>query len=514
MRYLLAGLAALALTVPALAQQPIVIKFSHVVAVDTPKGKGAEMFKKLAEERTHGRVKVEVYPNSSLFKDGEEMEALQLGSVQLLAPSLAKFGPLGVRDFEVFDLPYLFDSYDDLHKVTEGPVGQMLFKKLESKGIVGLAYWDNGFKDMSANKPIKLPADYKGLKMRIQSSKVLGDQMKALGSIPQVMAFSEVYQALQTGVVDGTQNPPSNFYTQKMHEVHKKLALTNHGYLGYAVIVNKKFWDGLPADIRTALDGAMKDATKFANDIAKKENEDALEAVRKSGRTQILTPTAEERMAMKKALLPVHKENESRVGKATIEAVYKATGYKPYFAARAGRPPAAQGRLREVPGSPRGVAHRLPHGRGHPRHFRRRGAPVCRRHAHSLRAGLAAHPRPVVGAGAVHLHVRVDGQVRRGVRRAHRHPRRRGRDDQPAAAARARGVRDRRPARRRAVHGHRRHAGRNLRVGHRAHQQRVARPRAAQVDRVPVRAARLVAHVLPLPPGRVGVRTHRRAPAA
>jgi C4-dicarboxylate-binding protein DctP len=329
MRYLLAGLAALALTVPALAQQPIVIKFSHVVAVDTPKGKGAEMFKKLAEERTHGRVKVEVYPNSSLFKDGEEMEALQLGSVQLLAPSLAKFGPLGVRDFEVFDLPYLFDSYDDLHKVTEGPVGQMLFKKLESKGIVGLAYWDNGFKDMSANKPIKLPADYKGLKMRIQSSKVLGDQMKALGSIPQVMAFSEVYQALQTGVVDGTENPPSNFYTQKMHEVQKYLALTNHGYLGYAVIVNKKFWDGLPADIRTALDGAMKDATKFANDIAKKENEDALEAVRKSGRTQILTPTAEERMAMKKALLPVHKENESRVGKATIEAVYKATGYKP-----------------------------------------------------------------------------------------------------------------------------------------------------------------------------------------
>jgi len=324
-----AAAAMLSLVGVASAQQPIVIKFSHVVAVDTPKGKGAEYFKKLAEERTKGRVKVEVYPNSTLFKDGEEMEALQLGSVQMLAPSLAKFGPLGVREFEVFDLPYIFDNYEELHKVTSGPVGAALFKKLESKGIVGLAYWDNGFKDMSANKPLKLPADYKGLKMRIQSSKVLGDEMKALGAIPQVMAFSEVYQALQTGVVDGTENPPSNFYTQKMHEVQKYLALTEHGYLGYAVIVNKKFWDALPADIRTTLEGAMKDATKYANDIAKKENDDALEAVKKSGRTQIITLTPEEKAAMKKALIAVHKENESRGGKYTIAEVYRETGFKP-----------------------------------------------------------------------------------------------------------------------------------------------------------------------------------------
>jgi C4-dicarboxylate-binding protein DctP len=313
----------------AFAQAPIVIKFSHVVAVDTPKGKAADYFKKIAEERTKGRVKVEVYPNSQLFKDGEEMEAVQLGSVQLLAPSLAKFGPLGVRDFEVFDLPYIFDDYNQLHKVTAGPVGQALFKKLEPKGLVGLAYWDNGFKVMSANKPVRLPADYKGLKMRIQSSKVLGDQMKALGSIPQVMAFSEVYQALQTGVVDGTENPPSNFYTQKMQEVQKYLALTNHGYLGYAVIANKKFWDGLPADIRTILEGAMKDATQFANDIAQKENDDTIEAVRKTGKTEIITLTADQKAAMKKTLVAVHKENESRIGKETIAAVYQATGFKP-----------------------------------------------------------------------------------------------------------------------------------------------------------------------------------------
>ena len=328
-RWWITGLLALALAAPAAAQQPIVIKFSHVVAVNTPKGKGAEMFKKLAEERTGGKVKVEVYPNSSLFKDGEEMEALQLGSVQMLAPSVSKFGPLGAREFEIFDLPYIFDSFDDLHKVTDGPVGKALFKKLESKGIVGLAYWDNGFKDMSANKALKSPADVKGLKMRIQSSNVLEAEMRAIGAIPQKMAFSEVYQGLQTGVVHGTENPPSNFYTQKFYEVQKFNTLTNHGYLGYAVIVNKKFWDGLPADVRAALESSMKDATKYANDIAKKENEDATEAVRKSGKTQVLTLTPAEKAVWKKAMVPVHKELEGRIGKDLIQSVYKETGFTP-----------------------------------------------------------------------------------------------------------------------------------------------------------------------------------------
>ena len=310
-------------------QQPIVIKFSHVVAIDTPKGKGAEYFKKIAEERTKGRVKVEVYPNSQLYKDKEEVEALQLGAVQMLAPSLAKFGPLGAREFEVFDLPYMFDNYEELHKVTQGPIGQALLRKLESKGILGLAYWDNGFKDMSANKPLRSPGDFKGLKMRIQSSKVLDAQMRALGANPQVMAFSEVYQALQTGVVDGTENPPSNLYTQKMHEVQKFLTLSDHGYLGYAVIVNKKFWDGLPADIRATLDRAMADATKFANDIARQENEAAIEAVRKSGRTQVIALSTPEKAALKKALVKVHKQAEDRIPRELILSIYKETGYKP-----------------------------------------------------------------------------------------------------------------------------------------------------------------------------------------
>jgi C4-dicarboxylate-binding protein DctP len=325
----MAAAAVLAVAGTAIAQQPIVIKFSHVVALDTPKGKAAEYFKKLAEERTKGRVKVEVYPNSTLYKDGEEMEALSLGSVQMLAPSVAKFGPLGVREFEVFDLPYIFDDFGQLHKVTEGAVGKMLFDKLQTKGIIGLAYWDNGFKDFSANKALRLPTDAKGLKFRIQSSKVLDSEIRALGGIPQIMAFSEVYQALQTGVVDGTENPPSNFYTQKMNEVQKYLTLTDHGVIEYAVIANKKFWDGLPPDIRAALESSMKDATKYANDIAKEENEKALAAVKATGKTEIITLTPEAKAAWKKALVPVHKEQESRVGKDTLAEVYKATDFKP-----------------------------------------------------------------------------------------------------------------------------------------------------------------------------------------
>ena len=320
---------ALAFSATAAAQQPIVIKFRHVVAPDTPKGSAAEQFKKLAEERTKGKVKVEVYPNSQLYKDGEELEALQLGSVQMLAPSLAKFGPLGAREFEVFDLPYIFDGYGELHKITQGPIGAALLKKLEGKGILGLAYWDNGFKVMSANKPLKTPADFRGLKMRIQSSKVLDSQMRALGATPQVMTFGEVYQSLQTGVVDGTENPPSNLYTQKMHEVQKFVTVSDHGYLGYAVIVNKKFWEGLPADIRTTLEGAMKDATKFANDVAKKDNDDALAKVKASGKSQIITLTPEEKKAWKKALVKVHQESEAKIGKDLIQSIYKETGFDP-----------------------------------------------------------------------------------------------------------------------------------------------------------------------------------------
>ena len=302
--------------------EPVVIKFSHVVAPDTPKGKAAEKFRQMVEERSKGTMKVEIYPNSQLYKDREELEALQLGAVQILAPSMAKFGPLGAREFELFDLPFIFPNKETLYRTMDGVVGKRLFSKLEAKGITGLAYWDNGFKQMSANKPMHRVADFNGMKMRIQSSKVLDAQMKALGAMPQVMAFSEVYTALQQGVVDGTENPLSNIYTQKMHEVQKHMTLSDHGYLGYAVITNKKFWDGLTSDQRSLISQAMKEATIYERSIAQQEGDDALAKIRTAKTTEIYTLTAAERAEWMKALLPVHKEFESVVGADNIKEVY------------------------------------------------------------------------------------------------------------------------------------------------------------------------------------------------
>ena len=310
------------------AQSPIVIKFSHVVAKDTPKGKAAEKFKELAKAATKGRVKIEVYANSTLYKDKEELEALQLGAVQMLAPSMAKFGPLGVKEFELFDFPYLFTDQKSLERVTNGPVGKEMLKRLETKGLIGLSFWDNGFKIMSSNRSMHVPTDLKGLKLRIQASKVLDEQMRVLGANPQVMAFSEVYQALQTGVVDGLENVPSNLYTQKMHEVQKHMTVTNHGYIGYAVVVNKKFWEKLPADVRSQLDAAMKEATDYANKIAQQENDAALDAIRKSGKASVYMPTEAEKTEWRKVMLPVHKTMEERIGKDLIAAASKAAAGK------------------------------------------------------------------------------------------------------------------------------------------------------------------------------------------
>lgn len=321
----LAAMLVLGTAIPALAE-PIVIKFSHVVAPNTPKGKGADKFKELAEAYTNGAVKVEIYPNSQLYKDKEEMEALQLGAVQMLAPSLAKFGPLGVQQFELFDLPYLMGNYDDLRKITDGEIGRKLFGMLEDKGIKGLAYWDNGFKIMSANAPLHTPDDFLGLKMRIQSSKILEAEMQALGAVPQVMAFSEVYQALQTGVVDGTENPPSNMYTQKMHEVQKHATISNHGYLGYAVIVNKEFWEKLDPTVRGELEKAMAEATQYANSIAREENEKALAAMTEAGTTEFHDLTADERAQWEAALLPVHQEMAGRIGADLIAEAHATLG--------------------------------------------------------------------------------------------------------------------------------------------------------------------------------------------
>jgi len=307
----------------ALAQSPIIIKFSHVVANDTPKGKGALKFKELAEKYTDGKVRIEVYPNSSLYKDKEEIEALQLGSVQMLAPSTAKFAPLGAKEFEALDLPWLFKDEETYAKAMKGPVGKWLFQKLESKGISGLAYWDNGFHMTSANRPLLMPADFQGLKVRISGSKIADRYFRDVGSIPQIMAFSEVYQALQTGVVDGCENTPSNYLTQKFYEVQKDITVSYHAHLQYAVIVNSKFWSGLPPDIRKQVDKAMDEATDYTNSIAVQENEDALAEIKKSGKVTLHYLTDDQRKAWQAAMQPTYAWAKGRVGQEVLDLIAK-----------------------------------------------------------------------------------------------------------------------------------------------------------------------------------------------
>lgn len=308
------------------AQTVTVIKFSHVAASDTPKGKAALRFKELVEQAT-GRLRVDVYANNHLYKEADELEALQLGAVQMVAPSLAKLARYGTYDFEVFDLPYLFADQNAVERVTEGPVGRTLLRKLESKGMVGLAYWDQGFKIMSANKALNMPVDFVGQKMRIYSSPVLKAQMGALGAIPQMLDESDVYFALRSGVVTGTESTPANFYSKKLYEVQRHVTVSNHGYVGSAVIVNKKFWDSLPSELRKVVDDAMRQATSYGNALAAKENEEALALIKKTRKTIVHVLTKQESAAWQQALLPVQDELKTRVGGAIVTAVnYAAEG--------------------------------------------------------------------------------------------------------------------------------------------------------------------------------------------
>jgi len=325
----LAAVLAVALCRPALADEPIIIKFSHVVAPDAPKGKAAVLFKELAEKYTNGRVKVEIYPNSSLYKDKEELEALQLGSVQLLAPSISKFGPLGVKEFDIFDLPFLASDDARAHQMMLSPMMGELNQKLAAKGVSALSYWDNGATVFTANRPLIWPDDFRGLKLRIQGGKVQDAVARELGALPQILAFSQVYQSLQTGVVDGEDNVPSNILTQKFYEVQKHLTVSFHGRITYALITNKTFWNSLPEDVRKELDRAVKESTEFFNATAAKDNADALEKIKASGKTEIHLLTDAERKAWIAKLMPVHAEMQARFGKDFIERVYKASGFTP-----------------------------------------------------------------------------------------------------------------------------------------------------------------------------------------
>ena len=302
-----------------MAADPVIIKFSHVVADHTPKGQGALLFKKLVEERLPGKVKVEVYSNSSLFGDGKEMEALLLGDVQLIAPSLAKFEQY-TKTLQLYDLPFLFDDIAAVDRFQMSPQGQGLLKSMESKNITGLAYWHNGMKQLSANKPLRVPGDARGLKFRVQASAVLEEQFKALRANPRKMSFAEVYQGLQTGVVNGAENPYSNIYSQKMHEVQKYITESNHGVLDYMLITNTKFWNGLPPDIRSELDKIIVQVTAQVNKDAEQLNQDAKQSIIAAKTTEIITLTPEQREQWRVAMKPVWKKFEADIGPELITA--------------------------------------------------------------------------------------------------------------------------------------------------------------------------------------------------
>jgi C4-dicarboxylate-binding protein DctP len=326
-RSLLSAVAmAAAMTLPgvALAQSPIVIKFSHVVADKTPKGQAALKFKELAEQKLPGKVQVQVFPSSQLFGDAKELEALLLGDVQFIAPSLSKFNRY-TKKIQVFDLPFLFDDLEAVDRFQSSAEGQGLLKAMTGKGLLGLGYWHNGMKQLSTNKDkLTRPEDVKGLKFRIQASDVLEAQFRALDSNPQKMAFAEVYQALQTGVVDGQENTWSNIYSQKFFEVQKTIAETNHGVIDYMVVTNSKWWDGLPADVRKGLSEAMAEATAYGNKLANDINEGDKKKIAEAGKAKIQKLSKEDTAAWRKAMDPVWKKFEGDIGRDLINAALKA----------------------------------------------------------------------------------------------------------------------------------------------------------------------------------------------
>jgi C4-dicarboxylate-binding protein DctP len=302
---------------------PLIIKYSHVVADVTPKGQAALKFKELAEKKLPGKVEIQVFPNSQLFGDGKEMEALLLGDVQIIAPSLAKFGKYTPK-LQIFDLPFLFNDLAAVDRFQASKEGQALLNSMNKKGITGLGYLHNGMKQLSANKPLGMPSDAKGLKFRIQPSDVLEAQFKAVGGNPQKLAFAEVYQALQTGVVDGAENPWSNIYSKKFHEVQGYIMESNHGVLDYMVIANTKWWDGLPADIRKGLNEAMQESIKYGNKVANDEDANFRAKVIADNKAKVLQMNKEHLAAWRAAEQPVWKQFEGEIGADLIQAAQKA----------------------------------------------------------------------------------------------------------------------------------------------------------------------------------------------
>ena len=302
-----------------------ILKFSHVVSENTPKGKAAKFFEKRLEELSKGRIDVQVYPNSQLYKDSAVLKALKMNTVQMACPSFSKFGKI-VPQLALFDLPFLFRDIDHLHRVQDSEVGAKLKKMVEAKGFIALDFWDNNFKQLTSSKKALLnPEDAKGQKFRIMSSKVLEAQFKVLGANPQMMPFSEVYSALQQGVIDGQENTISNIYTKKFYEVQKYMTLSNHGYLGYLVVMSKKFYDSLPEDLQKAVKQAMKEATAkeriWADELNKENLKKIEEYAQKTKKLTIYTLTDEQKKKWREAVSKIYPEfyDNSKIGKDLIQ---------------------------------------------------------------------------------------------------------------------------------------------------------------------------------------------------
>ncbi|WP_313554369.1 DctP family TRAP transporter solute-binding subunit [Stutzerimonas nitrititolerans] len=302
---------------------PILIKFSHITADSTPKGQGALMFQKLVHERLPGQVEVQVFANSSLYGDGKEMEALLMNQVQMLAPAPSKLEQY-TKQLQLFDLMFLFDDMAAAQRFQQSEKGRAMLKSMEDKGITGLAYWLNGMRQFTANKPLREPADARGQKFRVQPSDLQAAQYTALRAVPRKMAFAEIYQGLQTGVVNAQDNPWSNIYSQKYYEVQKYMTESNHGIGNYLLITNTQFWNGLPAPVRGELEAIIEEVTAEVNRQAEALNEEARQGIVASGKSEILVLTDEERAKWREAVQPAWAKFEDEIGKGLIEAAQAA----------------------------------------------------------------------------------------------------------------------------------------------------------------------------------------------
>ncbi|GAA0793047.1 TRAP transporter substrate-binding protein [Marinobacterium sediminicola] len=325
MRLLTAAVTSIALALGAqmASAAPIELKFSHVVAENTPKGQMALKFRDLVAERLGDRVEVKVFPNSQLFGDNKVLEAMLLGDVQMAAPSLSKFQKY-TKSLQVFDLPFLFEDMTAVDRFQQSAQGQELLNSLRKRGLVGLGYLHNGMKQLSANDPLRVPADASGKKFRIMTSDVLQAQFEALDAVPLKKPFSEVFTLLQTKAIDGAENPWSNIYSKKFHEVQPYITETNHGVLDYLVVTSAEFWNGLDDDVRAELKKALDEAIAYGNEISDKQAAADRQAIIDSGRSEVIEISAEERQQWVDAMKPVWKQFEDEIGAELIEAALQA----------------------------------------------------------------------------------------------------------------------------------------------------------------------------------------------